>query len=190
MEHEIWKDVVGFEGLYMVSNLGRVKGLERDVVSPTGFRRVKERMMQQHLAVAGGEVPGRYPHLFVSLSKGNKARPRFVHRLVLEAFAGPRPDGYVCCHNDGNGYNNRLDNLRWGTPKENTADSIKHGTFKPWNNKYKHQDNHNARFKNEDVVMIRKLAESGVPRKRIEEMYGAKKGSLSRILTGKGWVFE
>jgi hypothetical protein len=51
-----------------------------------------------------------------------------VHRLVLEAFVGPRPDGLVCRHLDGNCENNRLDNLEWGTQAENARDRIRHGT--------------------------------------------------------------
>ena len=64
-------------------------------------------------------------HCTVDLGKRNT---RFVHRLVLEAFVGPCPDGMECRHLDGNPGNNRLENLAWGTPKENAADSIRHGT--------------------------------------------------------------
>lgn len=53
---------------------------------------------------------------------------RFVHRLVLEAFVGPCPEGMECRHLDGNPANNKLDNLKWGTRKENQDDSKRHGT--------------------------------------------------------------
>lgn len=52
----------------------------------------------------------------------------FVHRLVLEAFIGPCPSGFVCCHNDNNPKNNQISNLRWDTQKSNMADKIRHGT--------------------------------------------------------------
>lgn len=58
---------------------------------------------------------------------GRKAT-RFVHRLVLEAFVGPCPEGQQCRHLDGNPLNNQLSNLAWGTPRENHADSVRHGT--------------------------------------------------------------
>ena len=51
-----------------------------------------------------------------------------VHKLVLQAFRGYRPDNYVCRHLNGNCLDNRLVNLKWGTQKENMLDSIKHGT--------------------------------------------------------------
>jgi hypothetical protein len=63
-------------------------------------------------------------HLRVSLGYGSCLG---VHVLVLLAFIGPPPEGMECCHNDGNPANNRLDNLRWGTPKDNAADRIRHG---------------------------------------------------------------
>ena len=52
----------------------------------------------------------------------------YVHRLVLEAFVGPCPDGMESCHNDGNRSNNHVSNLRWDTRKGNFADCVKHGT--------------------------------------------------------------
>jgi hypothetical protein len=52
----------------------------------------------------------------------------YVHRLVLEAFVGPCPDGMEGCHGDGDTANNRLGNLRWDTPKSNRADASRHGT--------------------------------------------------------------
>lgn len=54
---------------------------------------------------------------------------RLVHRLVLEAFVGPCPDGMQCLHGDGNHSNNNLDNLKWGTPAENAVDRHTHGTM-------------------------------------------------------------
>jgi hypothetical protein len=54
---------------------------------------------------------------------------RYVHRIVLEAFVGPCPGGWQCCHNDGDTSNNSVGNLRWDTPRENNADKIRHGTL-------------------------------------------------------------
>lgn len=61
-------------------------------------------------------------HLYVALNK----KKRQVHHLVLEAFGVDRPDGYECCHKDGNPKNNRLDNLEWGTRQKNILDYIRH----------------------------------------------------------------
>ena len=54
-------------------------------------------------------------YLTVNLSNCGTKRRRYIHRLVIEAFAGPRPEGMVCCHNDGDPENNRFENLRWDT---------------------------------------------------------------------------
>lgn len=115
---EIWKDVVGYEGYYEVSNLGRVKSVARWI-----YRRglsphwVKERLLETGKTAK-----------HVSLCKQGKIKNRVISILVLEAFVGPRPEGMQCCHfPDRDRSNNRLDNLRWDTPKENYADSIKQG---------------------------------------------------------------
>jgi len=64
-----------------------------------------------------------YPRVSLGRGKG-----RYVHRLILEVFVGPCPDGMECRHLDGNPQNNRLDNLAWGTPEENCEDREKHRT--------------------------------------------------------------
>lgn len=51
----------------------------------------------------------------------------FVHHLVLFAFIGPRPEGKECCHNNGNGFDNRVENLRWDTHLNNMEDRLRHG---------------------------------------------------------------
>ena len=72
----------------------------------------------------------KYGHLSVVLSKDGKQYTRRVHRLMLETFVGPCPEGMECCHNDGNPKNNLLSNLRWDTHKNNMQDAVKQGTMK------------------------------------------------------------
>lgn len=104
---EEWRSVTGWDGLYEVSSMGRVRrGLR--ILSP----RVDKVRRQR-----------------VSLCRNAKAVDRFIHTLVLEAFIGKRPAGFDCCHNDGNPSNNELTNLRWDTKKANQADRVKHGTM-------------------------------------------------------------
>jgi len=67
-------------------------------------------------------------YLQICLCKNNKKHIKQVHRLVLETFVGPCPDGCVCRHLDGDAQNNALENLCWGTCKENEQDKVKHGT--------------------------------------------------------------
>ena len=63
----------------------------------------------------------------VSFSNNDKTKTYYKHRLLLHAFVGKCPDGCEVLHINGNKLDNRLENLRWGTRKENVADSIKHG---------------------------------------------------------------
>lgn len=63
----------------------------------------------------------------VSMPVDGRSSNRLVHRLVLEAFVGPRPDGMQGCHNDGDSTNNHISNLRWDTPHANAMDQVAHG---------------------------------------------------------------
>lgn len=115
---EQWRPVVGFEGLYEVSNIGRVRSLDRQIGNGArGTRFMRGRL----LSAKPGSKNG---YLYVSV--GNTRR--LVHRLVLEAFVGPCPEGMECCHNDSNRTNNRVENLRWGTRFDNCQDIREAGT--------------------------------------------------------------
>lgn len=122
---ERWLPIPGYEGLYEASDHGRVKSVERRVpfVNRWGqeiTRRVPERIREAVVHPNGG-------HLYLTLHN-RKRRQYFVHRLVMAAFVGPCPDGMEVCHNDGDPTNNRLENLRYGTSKDNAADQHRHGT--------------------------------------------------------------
>lgn len=115
---ERWLAVVGLEGQYSISDEGRVRSEARHVVGRHGTRRCPERILKAQAVKSG--------HLIADLGKQRRAAR--VHRLVLEAFVGPCPEGMEACHNDGNPANNRLENLRWDTRRNNILDAIRHGT--------------------------------------------------------------
>ena len=103
---EEWKDVENYEGIYQVSNLGRVKSLKYD----------KEKILSQYESKSG--------YLYVGLCKDNKMKNFRVHRLVANAFI-PNPNNYQCVnHKDENKTNNCVDNLEWCDAKYN----INYGT--------------------------------------------------------------
>jgi len=113
-QQENWKPMPGYEGIYEVSDLGEIKSLARMRKSKNGcLCPVKEKLLTK--------VPLRNGRLIVLLCNNIKKTNAYVHRLVLEAFVGPCPDGMECCHNDGDRTNNRLENLRWDTHKNNMA---------------------------------------------------------------------
>lgn len=104
---EEWRDIVGYEGIYQVSNIGRVKSLER--VRCHG-KKYKEKIKCGHL------ING---YVVVMLFKNGKHKHCKVHRLVAEAFI-PNPKNKPCIdHIDTNRANNKVGNLRWVTYREN-----------------------------------------------------------------------
>lgn len=118
---ERWLPVVGWEGLYEVSDQGRVRSLPREVNNRWGTTCRRSGRLLAPVARKDG-------YLHVTLYDSGKQRHRPIHVLVLEAFVGPRPDGHVACHWDGDRRNASLGNLRWDTPAANSADMIRHGT--------------------------------------------------------------
>ena len=109
---ENWKDIKGYEGFYQVSNLGRVRSLERDVYFPNGtIHRIKEKILVPVLDNKG--------YQFVGLHKNGKRKDMKVHRLVAMAFI-PNPENKpMVNHKDENPLNNCVDNLEWCTAQYN-----------------------------------------------------------------------
>ena len=138
--NEAWKDVPGYEGLYQVSDHGHVRS------SPnTGIRgkRKAGRTLRQ--------ASNQYGHKWVMLYKDQSGVKHYIHRLVLLAFVGPCSDGMQGRHLDGNASNNNLVNLKWGSPAENAADKLTHGTQPMGRHTY------NAKLTEEDVCKIRSM---------------------------------
>lgn len=120
---ERWRDIFGYEGLYKVSDWGRVRSLDRIVRHKRfGTMRVKGRILR--LALSGSYSK----YLSVNLYKAGVQTTTRVHRLVAAAFLGPCPDGMEVCHNDGNSVNNIISNLRYDTRANNCLDRRREGT--------------------------------------------------------------
>jgi hypothetical protein len=119
---EIWKDVVGYEGIYMVSSFGRMKSKERIVE-----RKKMGNYFQKEAIIEGSEYHG---YKVTTIVKNKIKKNKFIHVLIAEAFLGPKPEKMEVCHNDGDRKNNAIENLRYGTRSDNVRDSIKHGTYK------------------------------------------------------------
>lgn len=110
---EEWRPVPGFEKWYEVSNLGRVKSLGTS-------RGHRPRILRQAVKHQGYRT--------VCLYRGDcKQQRKHVHRLVLTAFVGECPDDHEACHIDGDGSNNRVENLYWGTRSDNQLDAVRLG---------------------------------------------------------------
>lgn len=110
---EIWKDIKGYEGLYQVSNLGRVKSFK------TNKRKYEYKYMSLVIDKKG--------YLTVSLCGNHKRKTYKVHRLVSQAFIPNQEGKTQVNHIDGNKQNNRVDNLEWCTNGENGIHAYKNG---------------------------------------------------------------
>lgn len=108
---ETWKSVMS--GRYEVSDLGRVKSL----VAPGGQKILKP---TPHVRSGHG--------VLILTDQDGGRRGTYVHKVVIEAFVGPCPEGMEVLHDDGDPSNNALSNLRYGTRSENLLDAVRHGT--------------------------------------------------------------
>lgn len=115
---EEWKPIVGYEGLYEVSNMGGVKSLPRIVTRSDGrTRTIPERVKKASINAQG--------YVCVHLHKNGVGVVHTVHSLVMAAFVGPRPEGYDVCHHNDDRSDPRLENLRYDTRRENSMDAVK-----------------------------------------------------------------
>ncbi len=169
---EQWLPVIGFEGLYEVSDHGSVRSIDRAQIYVRLGQEIARNLKGRTLR------PGKLKsgHLLVVLQK----RTRLVHHLVLEAFVGPRPIGQESCHGDGNPSNNFWKNLRWGTRADNVQDSIRHGT-KPRGSNHK-----SAILTENDIPTIRERCKSERC-KDVARDYRVSRGAIQGIRDGVNW---
>lgn len=119
---EIWKDIKGYEGIYQVSNLGKVKSLKRKVRAEKGGYYTKEKELKIFEDNIG--------YLAVGLTDNGKTKIIRLHRLIAEAFI-PNPENKpVINHINGIKNDVRIENLEWNTYKENSQHAVKTGLKK------------------------------------------------------------
>jgi hypothetical protein len=170
---ETWKDIHGYEGLYQVSDLGRVRSLI-------------DKYGRKSIYILKPNENCYYYH--VVLHKDCIGKTKRIHRLVLETFVGPCPEGMESRHLDCNSKNNMLNNLCWGTRSNNRKDSIRNGTwFNPKPNNLKGQNNPSSIFKDDDILNIRKLYKNGLTTGQIGKIYKTNYKNIWRIVNNKRW---
>lgn len=117
---ERWLPVVGYEGCYSISNHGRCRSEERTVPKSNGQTQfVPGRILKP--------APDHRGYLRVNLFTNNIGATCYNHQMVIAAFIGPRPEGLVVRHLNGDQVDNRLENLAYGTAVDNMQDMRKHG---------------------------------------------------------------
>lgn len=172
---EEWRPVVGFEGGYEVSNLGRVRTVPRILTRKNGASYpVKARIKKTWPCKRGG-----YPSMMLKFNGVKKFIG--VHVLVAAAFHGPRPDYYDVCHIDGNVNNCCVGNLRYGTRKSNMADALRHGRVRRG---AKHGF---SKLRETDVVSIKAMIRAGYEVGRIANDFDISPGAIYAIKKGRTW---
>lgn len=164
-----WKVIPGFES-YEVSEEGQIKRAK-----PGSGARVG-RVVTPYIDKIGR-------HRYKLADKNNQKKDLMGHRLVALAFLGPAPEEkpYVC-HKNGNPGDNRLENLYWGSQKENMADSKRHGTFCIGVNQKQ------AKLDDEKVRRIKELRTKGLSHQKIADTIGnVSFTAVRQVLEGITW---
>lgn len=156
--NELWLPVVGYEGLYEVSDLGRVWSHARG-------KHLKPRDKDGYQKV--------------TLCDSGLKKQLYIHRLVLAAFVGPCPAGLQTRHGARGKTCNELSNLCYGTKKENEADKRRDGTSPQG-------ERSGSAVLNEQAV--REIRSSSLIPRELASFYGVSKSSIRKIKAGKSWA--
>lgn len=173
-----WKDVVGYEGYYMVSSCGEVKSVDREIKhGGSGKKAIRKGSMKNKTENSDG-------YYAVNLCKYGKTKSFRLHRLVALSFLkNDEVNKNEVNHIDGNRKNNHFSNLEWVTHGENVRHSYKLG-----NKCSKGEKNGMSKLKKEDINTIKDLSKKGMTGVEISKIYGVSSSSIYRILKNKGWV--
>lgn len=170
---EEFRDIEGYEGLYQVSNLGRVKSLSRIKTNIYGIKYpIKERILK-HVTHTEG-------YLSVALCINGKPTTKLVHRLVGQAFLLKDIEKAFINHKNGIKIDNRLDNLEWCTTKENNQHSHDLNLSK------KGVDHPNSKLLEKDIFEIRNKLKH-LSQTEVSEIYGVSQTLISKIKRNKIW---
>ena len=140
---ETWRDIKGYEGRYQISNLGRVKSLERVIHRKDGRSYLRKGMLLKNKMGTNG-------YYYVCLYKNNKQKTFMIHSLVALNFIGERPSNHDICHINGNKLDNAVYNLKYDTRTENFNDMYRQGGRNP-----------RGKLSIEDVLKMRKMYKTG-----------------------------
>ena len=173
----VWKDIPDFEGLYQVSNMGRVRSLDRVVTCSDGsMRKYKGRVLKLQVDKTTG-------YEYLTLSNDGKRDTKKVHRLVLETFKPHvNMNDLEVNHMDGNKLNNHLTNLEWVTARDNILHAHDLGLIKN-----RGEDSPRAKLSKADVLEILQRLDTGEMHKDIGLDYGVSRRCITDINTGRRW---
>lgn len=168
---ETWRPVVGYEGLYEVSDHGRVRRVATGKILRFGMS-------------AGSGKPSSKGYRTCALYRDGKPQRFRVHTLVLAAFIGRRPDGHECNHKDGDKANNHASNLEWVTPAQNKEHAARMGLM-PATGRWGERA-FNVKLTSEQVSEIRQLR-GILSYEKLAAKFGVSASQIGRIMSGENW---
>lgn len=178
IENEIWKNVVGYEEFYEISNFGRLKTKQRSLINVRNIEhRTQEFLMSPCINKKG--------YFQCSLSNGKVKKSFLVHRLVALAFISPLKEKPFINHIDGNPLNNLVSNLEWCTQKENVIHGFETGLTKSL-----FGENHKLAVLNEyKVLAIRRLHKINPKfnRSEVAKKLKVKNECIGKIILRRTW---
>lgn len=172
---ETWLPVIGYEGLYEVSNKGNFRSLDRIVPHNKGklLRKMKGKIL-----VKTKDKQGRN---YVTFSKSGKTSKVRIHLIVAKHFLGENPNNLEVCHNDGDSSNNCVTNLRYDTHKQNMEDMVTHGKSQ------RGEKNWNAVATVDQVMKVKELRAQGLYYKDICAQTGLSFCLVAKVCQGRSW---
>lgn len=182
MTIETWKDIAGYEGLYQISSIGRVKRVERIYTQLNGLTgKLNTKTLPEIIMKPFEDEDG---YLRISLIKDGSRKKHFVHRLVCLNFI-PNPENKPeVNHKEGDKKDNRVEMLEWNTTSENQIHAIANKLYVTAKGETAGQ----AKLKEVQVREIHKLWKSGeVTQEYLSNMFGVAGSAISRIVNGVRW---
>ena len=176
---EEWRAIPGFEGFYEASSCGRVRSLTRTITATSrwGTPQVYER--EGRVLKLKRDRDG---YLGCHLAVGPVNKHVKAHQVVCLAFHGPAEPGQVVAHCDGSRDNNRPENLRWATHKENHGDRRLHGTHPSG------PAHPRTRTTPEMAAEVKRMRARGSTQQAIADSFGVSQATIGKILGGTHWT--
>ena len=179
-EKEVWKDIEGFEGVYQVSSIGRIKRLAGiSVINGRKYTVKKDRFLKPEKMGKG--------YLRAQLTATPKQRRVLVHTLVAETFLGIPEESYLQInHKNGIKDDNRVENLEWVTGSEN----VKHAFETGLNERQVGESNGSSILKEKDVKLILRLSSfNKLTHEEMSRVFGVSKSTITAIISGRNWGY-
>jgi len=171
---ELWKPVRGYEGLYEVSNKGRVRSLSRFKNNHSKKQYIGERILTNSPMTNG--------YLRVNLNKGGVPKHYFIHRLVAQHFLINPGNKRTINHRDGNPRNNDVSNLEWATDYENIHHAMDTGLMN-----YKGEGNPMSKLTGKDVRRIKMGLKMGIKQRELATIFNISQSLISTIGSERRW---